>query len=119
MASLPPLPGQSKHERPGQLLEEIFPKLVGKWDPEHNVKMKKGVGQAKEERSRSIFAKNLTAVPLPCSLSLRLLNVNGNSGTKAPGCFQLGTLTGMPCLAPFPDLSPQPVAGPGNPARPG
>lgn len=72
MASLPPLPGQSKHERPGWLLEEIFPKLVGKWDPEHNVKMKKGVGQAKEERSRSIFAKKLLGTPQPHSRAIAL-----------------------------------------------
>lgn len=74
VASLPPLPRQSKHERPGQLLEEFFPKLIGKWDPEHNAKMKKGL-EAPLLRN-SWVTQNLTAVPLPCSLSLSLLNVN-------------------------------------------
>lgn len=103
---MPPLPRQIK-QTPGCLLEEFFPKLAGKWDPEHRVTMKKGVGRPrKKDLEASLLGtswapQNLTASPLLCGLSL--LNVNGNSGTK--WLLQLGAFTGTPCLVPSPDLS--------------
>lgn len=107
---MPPLPRQIK-QTPGRLLEEFFPKLAGKWDPEHRVTMKKGVGKPRKKGleasllGNSWAPQNLTASPLLCSLSLSLLNVNGNSGTKVHGYCSWGLLLAMPCLVPSPDLS--------------